>query len=146
MARRDPDRNSTAGRWTLPPSTFADLTRLPSARVTLGCWFTFVLHALYLSVSLMTLLLPSGTTTCVSLIKVLCTPTTPPVLSSPALPCSEESGVPPSSSYPLQFCLCDIHSSQSLLFSPSSPSASFPWPLLPLLEDPLGVLGSQHTV
>lgn len=85
MARRDPDRNSTAGRWTLPPSTFADLTRLPSARVTLGCWSTFVLCALYLSVSLMTLFLPSGTTTCVSLIKVLCTPTTPPVLSFPAL-------------------------------------------------------------
>lgn len=45
---------------------------------------------------------------------------------------SEESGVPPSSSYPLQFCLRDIHSSQSFLFLPSSPSASFPWPLLPL--------------
>lgn len=85
MARRDPDRNSTAGRWTLPPSTFAGLTRLPSTRVTSGCWSTFVLCALYFSVSLMTLFLPSGTTTCVSLIKVLCTPTTPPVLSSPAL-------------------------------------------------------------
>lgn len=85
MARRDPDRNSTAGRWTLPPSTFAGLTRLPSTRVTSGCWSTFVLCALYLSVSLMTLFLPSGKTTCVSLIKVLCTPTTPPVVSSPVL-------------------------------------------------------------
>lgn len=147
MARRDPDRNSTAGRWTLPTSTFAGLTRLPSTRVTSGCWSTFVLCALYLSVSLMTLFLPSGKTTCVSPHQSPVHPNHPScafIASPPAR--SEESGVPPSSSYPLQFCLRDIHSSQSFLFSSYFPSASFPWPLLPLWEDPLGVLGSQHTV
>lgn len=52
-------------------------------------------------------------------------------LSSPPA-CSDVSGVPSSSSYPSQFCLCFFFflsvSSESFLFSPSSPSASFPWP------------------
>lgn len=126
------------------PFTFADLTRLPSARVTLGCWSHFHAVRFYLSVSLMTLFLPSGTTTCVSLIKALCTPTTHPVLSSPALQHTlKYLGCHQAQATHFNFCLHDIHSSQSFLVSPSSPSASFPWPLLPLLEDPLGVLGSN---